>query len=363
MPYNIKKKAVTLLSTLVVMILVGCSSGDDLDPDSGVCGSCTEDQICQNGVCVDRIVHPDQFEQVGTQPNLPLGSDWDSGHNFGVSVIKVTDTLKMWYMGGKWGFPFQDSKIGYAYSLDGGNSWVKHPEPVISQSSEPHIGAPCVIYDGQQYHMWYFEGDMLSETYGGSYATSVDGISWTTIGSLNIPPPSGSFKFGQVWSVIKEGNVFRMWFWMNNNRSIFDPGINGDIGYAESTDGYTLDFYDDPSTGAAIDPVLRSEAGIYDNQWAWYPSVIRISNNEYHMYYGANAAINNCPDQHIALATSEDGINWDKQGIVFRGPRSWGRETAIPRVILDGNQLKLWYSGFGCPETPPITGYAIKNLN
>lgn len=95
-------------------------------------------------------------------------------------------------------------------------------------------------------------------------------------------------------------------------------------------------------------PVLRpSESTAFDHAWIYSADVIR-SGSTYMMYYcainegGGNIA--------IGLATSSDGITWQKYSgnpILEHGsPGSWEAEFVdYPRVLFDGETYHMWYTG------------------
>lgn len=90
---------------------------------------------------------------------------------------------------------------------------------------------------------------------------------------------------------------------------------------------------------------------IEDNIWKiWYLSCVKWvkSDNEITHYY------------HIKYATSLDGINWIREGkiaIDFQYPNEYA--ISVPRIIIDSNKYKMWYSyrGGEISETYRI-GYA-----
>lgn len=114
-------------------------------------------------------------------PQAAPGS-WDYYRGTG-SVIRVNDTLKMWYFGSNdpsgW-----EWAIGYAWSSDN-ITWNLFPTPVLEKGDpgswdEVTAAKPSVYYDGQLYHMWYFgqEGSSVYDPTCIGYATSTNGINW-----------------------------------------------------------------------------------------------------------------------------------------------------------------------------------------
>jgi hypothetical protein len=129
----------------------------------------------------------DDYRRIGYAESTN-GNSWDihheepvlsgtvlGSHTYIGSVLKINDTLKMWYSGKE--LLIEQGKIGYAWSLDGYN-WNEHHEAVLNPGSpgswdHTDLNFPCVIYDGTSYHMYY------GNTLGIGYATSPNGIDWT----------------------------------------------------------------------------------------------------------------------------------------------------------------------------------------
>ncbi len=93
-------------------------------------------------------------------------------------------------------------------------------------------------------------------------------------------------------------------------------------------------------------PVLHTGvAGTHDAGGAGEPSVL-YHNNNYMMWYTGADSIG---WQQIALAVSEDGLNWEKQGIVF-GPSMTDRFDRVAVKDADVHRINgkflMWYSGF-----------------
>jgi predicted GH43/DUF377 family glycosyl hydrolase len=162
----------------------------------------------------------------------PAGS-WDDECIERPSIIKdqgETDSskrYKMWYSGEN----ANSNSIGYAFSSDGIH-WTKYADnPVLNAGlslSWEHcrIKAPFVIKDEFEinlnllYKMWYTGGeyDVVGDDpkYSIGYAFSSDGIHWTKYADNPVisPGPAGSWddEFICDASVIKDGNVFKVWY-------------------------------------------------------------------------------------------------------------------------------------------------------
>jgi hypothetical protein len=172
-----------------------------------------------------------------SDPVLDVGppNSWDASVIKYPHVIRVRDSLKMWY-GGRNG---DDWAIGYATSIDG-IEWIKYSQnPILLPGSSqcwdyPRIDDPCVVFDGNIYHMFY-NGGLLFTFHQIGYAWSEDGKTWgkydnptTTEWPYAIsdpvlrPGPNGSWDYfwvGDPWVIIDiQTGTMRMWYTGYYNR-------------------------------------------------------------------------------------------------------------------------------------------------
>ncbi len=98
-----------------------------------------------------------------------------------------------------------------------------------------------------------------------------------------------------------------------------------------------------------LNPILGSAQGFdYDNPVYFYkafePSVIFDSSaNIYRMWFASQSYMNLC----ISDAISEDGKEWfvRAHSPVFKGGLSWDQQVRAPKVIFDGKEYKMYYTG------------------
>lgn len=201
---------------------------------------------------------------------------------------------KMYYTGNRRSPKFYYS-IGLATSIDKGNTWVRHPRPVLNgtlawetdkEDIAGHQGVlePNVIWDTRikKYVMWY-----------------------AAVGIFN-----GVKSFRICRAVSNDGIT-----WVKNKKPVFEPT------------------FDDS----------------WDNTWVSHCHVVQ--NNGYHLfYYGFNGLDyrDNIPMQkgHFGYAYSKDGINWvgRKQLLNANDLGLW--TIAGPSVIITENKIKMWFAGY-----------------
>jgi hypothetical protein len=148
-------------------------------------------------------------------------------------------------------------QIGHATSPHPDSAWTKDPNnPVLiyelGKWDYPRVQSPCVIYDGNIFHMWYSGGQTLEFRIG--YATSEDGSHWDKfepnpvleVGSAG----SWDDTFVGFCSVIDSaGSRYKMWYTGGNEAGEFgvgyayadaEPDALEEIVYGVYPDGFDL---------------------------------------------------------------------------------------------------------------------------
>lgn len=113
-------------------------------------------------------------------------------------------------------------------------------------------------------------------------------------------------------------------------------------------------------TKCPLNPVLKVGNNTWDNFEVEGPTIIKLANGTYNMWYEGEDTTY-YPDR-MGLATSVDGINWTKNPVpVINGAaNTWEHYgVAEPAIIIDGATYKMWYSsGSPPPNTVVSLGYA-----
>ncbi len=271
----------------------------------------------------------------------PTPGSWDAATVIAHGFIRFQDTLKTWYMASASG---TDYRIGYAWSIDGGITWTKHPFPVLTptQSWEMNsVFAPNVIFTGSEFKMWYGGAFGAAGVISIGYARSNDGITWEKHSGNPVLKP-GNFP---AWDNILAGRPYvlgpdstgllKMWYHGHDGSSLR-------IGYAWSTDG-GITWTKHPNPVLGVGP-----PGSWDDRNVGHPTVF-FDGLTYQMWFHGNRdnPFLNSTSQ-IGYATSSDGTTWTKVDtpIVRRGPGSWESVAVFPGTVLfDGNMYHMWYTG------------------
>lgn len=207
------------------------------------------------------------------------------------------------------------------FVLPASGEWVKSGSNPIVTGIAP-TGGPSVLEFGGMFHMWYINNFNIW------HATSPDGLSWT---------PSGQV-FGdgrQLWlgTVLRRSDgTYQMWYsW---------GGAIGQIGYATSSNGISWS-----DLGLVLGPTTA-----YDAYAAETPHVIYDdSASIYKMWYNAGASVS--VGRTIAYATSSNGRNWTKHGVVFTGKAGtwYSYSVAAPYVEKTDTGYTMWFNGNSIP--------------
>jgi predicted GH43/DUF377 family glycosyl hydrolase len=237
-------------------------------------------------------------------------------------------TLTMWYAGNSGGL--ENWSIGVATSQDG-ILWTKASQnPVFTPGTlgweSQAVATPDVIpYDGG--YLMFYEGFDGSHWRIGT-AVSADGRQWQR-SSANPVLDLGT-GFDSVWtlapSVLVENGGFTLWYG--------GGGPNGQsIGRATSQDGVNWIRSSTPVIGLG-------QGG--EPKDAYGPSVIKTDCG-YFMLYTSN-------DSDLALASSPDGITWQRQlpyPLVSRvtGTFYSGLLQGPGALFVEGNVVRFYVSG------------------
>ena len=186
---------------------------------------------------------------------------------------------------------------------------------------------PFVLKDlDGTYKMWYSAKRI-------HYATSEDGINWTKYGVVLDIGANGDTDDYHVYrpSVLKDSDgTYKMWYGGSD-------GSHYRIHYATSEDGINWTKH-----GVVLD--LGANGDIDDRDIS-HPFVLKDSDGTYKMWYGGFDGTH----RRIHYATSENGVNWTKHGVVIDlgadgDTDDW--HVYSPSVFKDSNgTYKMWYTG------------------
>lgn len=154
-------------------------------------------------------------------------------------------------------------------------------------------------------------------------------INWEKVGMIldkGNPGEPDSVTAGGGF-VMYDEDMWKMWF------SALDH-VNIRIMYATSPDGLTW-----TKKGVVVD---LGAPGEYDDEYAAVPSVLRNDEGTYEMWYTGQSSIS--WGWKILYATSNDGVNWQKHGLVYARP---GAGIGHPCVLVDESGFyRMWYSEY-----------------
>jgi predicted GH43/DUF377 family glycosyl hydrolase len=209
--------------------------------------------------------------------------EWDRDSVDEAWVIYDGNQYKMWYSGQTWTPTNQLNtyQIGYAASPDGIH-WTKYSgNPVFTPGPRGSWDDLWVyrptIVMTGSSYLMFYVG--TSQNGGGrGIATSPDGIHWTRTGIINLSTSTWDAYRQRVTGVLKGEGGFLM---------AFDgwTGTDADpteIGFATSTDGSNWIPYPD-------NPVVKARSSTWDSGGISYPMVVP-ANDKYYVYFSAYPA-------------------------------------------------------------------------
>ena len=237
--------------------------------------------------------------------------------------------------------------------------WTRHPQnPVLDVGctgawDDAVVDEAKVIFDGQQYCMWYL-GRKASSDPGRrmpmivGYATSPDSINWTKCPDnpvLRIGPVGAYDSLG-IYApfVLFDGNTFRMWYsaWTVDAEGSARWSIN----YATSSKGVVW-------TKDAANPIMIEERnGRWDAGCICEPSVL-WNGSFFQMWYNGESERTAAGGHRgrIGYASSTKGLRWrrrveDAWVLDVGQPDAWD-DFSVGRadVIYDGLRYQMWYEG------------------
>lgn len=181
------------------------------------------------------------------------------------------------------------NSIGLAISKDGGSTFYKpFPGPLTATTRFESYSAlaPCVMREGNKWHMWYGSGTGWLEQHGKMeqlyclyYAHSDNGLDWVRPNICAIPAHDNEGISRAC--VRKEGDIYEMYYSYRGTDNYRDGGeASYRIGYATSKDAMNWVRQDDKVT------LLRSESG-WDSEMIGYTNILDTPHGRY-MFYNGN---------------------------------------------------------------------------
>jgi predicted GH43/DUF377 family glycosyl hydrolase len=261
----------------------------------------------------------------------PASGEADSLRAWRPWVLEEDDgTLRMWYSGDDG----TTSRILEAVQREDG-TWERLGVAIdagfVGDTDDYGVESPCVVKTPAGYLMVYAGSD--GDATRLHMATSLDGRGWDAQGTIMQRGPEDAVAASHP-CLLLTGE--RWW--------LFFTGYDGSndsrraaILAAISQSGASWD-----RVGAVLEP---AEGEIATS----HPCVLEIS-REFRMFYASDDG----QRLQIALATSADGLSWDRRGTILApsGEGPDGLAVQSPCVVrLHDGSLRMWYSGLAVGDT------------
>lgn len=264
----------------------------------------------------------------------PILGDENTGTLFDPYVIKDNEGKYRMYVSSR-----KNHSISLSISDDGIN-WST-PEIVFEHNSENKwdeiVNRGDVIYVNNKYYM-YYTGQHEEKSMIG-VAVSSDGYHFNRVSESPVIIPEEEYEKNNVMNanVIYDNGMFKMYYAAGE---FIEPDV---ICLAISTDGINFKKYEK-------NPILMpsNDKETLDYYKVGATDVHKISNNKYLMFYIGYTDLRTA---RILTATSNDGINWNKNNktaIISPAKGTFdSSSTYKPSVIYNNekNKWMLWYNG------------------
>ncbi len=311
---------------------------------------------------------PGSFAKHPDNPIFDVGQGdaWDNAVVSEAKVVFDGQTYHLWYAARQrletpTGSQKSPMLVGYATSPDG-LRWTRHPDnPILSPGplgspSANFCYPPYVLFDGQQFRMWYSAHDF--EDWSINYASSDDGVAWQNHADNPLLREAHDGRWDENYiaepSVLWNGQQFDMWYSGGSERT-----STLRVGYAWSDDGLAWHKWEPDEWVLDVGPL---------DAWDDF-SVARVhvlyDGERYQMFYeGHDGAAN--MSWRLGYAWSEDGVTWHKDAdnpiLDMGAPGEFDSHTASePYVVFDDQAYRLYYSAYdgdkyriGLATAPPV---------
>jgi len=298
------------------------------------------------------------FTLYGDKPIVSKGRSgaWDDRFTDPGAVIYHDGMFHMFRNGFR-GFP-AESEVGYVTSLDG-YTWTKQgDDPIIETKDVPYakiaMYASSVLWEDGCWVLFFYTWDSRSYPSSSVIGRATQCVAgpaltgWIPDAEPVLKPgASGAWDEKQVLAphVLKTDDGYTMYY-----SGVGASGIQM-IGMATSTDGDTWTKYNDPATTDKpfidSDPIFQSgEKGAWDASWVHQPRVFQTANGWVMIYRGTSDK--NGLIMKLGLATSEDGIHWERYAgnPIFKPSDIKGvRQFWFTNVALKDDVIYLFVEG------------------
>jgi hypothetical protein len=217
------------------------------------------------------------------RPLLDIGAlgAFDDNGVTGSCIVEADGRRHLYYTGWSLGVtvPFYFA-IGCAVSEAGGDFRRVSSAPVLGRTEvDPFLTAsPWILVEDNRWRMWYvscvrwgLENGEPKHWYLIRYAESADGVAWVPTGRICVDFASPDEYAISRPCVVKDGNLYRMWFGARGNAYR--------LGYAESDDG--LEWRRDDSRAR-----LEGTPSMWETEMQTYPGIVDHEGERYLLYNG-----------------------------------------------------------------------------
>lgn len=228
------------------------------------------------------------------RPVMPHGAPgtFDSDGIMPGTIVEQGSELWMYYTG--WNEKSRTARyhnaVGLAVSRDGGKTFLqKHQGPVVDRTKDlPGLAVTPFVLRDNWWRMWYISGvnwkkvgDKYEPVYVIRYAESMNGQDWKLEHDVCVAPQGEAEAFSNP-SVIREDDMYRMWYCYRGSEDYRDGKNAYRIGYAYSRNGKNFIRADEQG---GLD--VSADPSAFDSTMTCYPYVIDLDGRRV-MFYNGN---------------------------------------------------------------------------
>ncbi len=242
-------------------------------------------------------------------------------------------------------------------------TWTVNEQPIFT-GQFPLVGDPSIIKDGDIYRMYYTGFDAYRTPQGPEIcqATSLDGLTWTNVPIRDKIAGRMLFADSNPWSdahetcfALKHNDSYYLYFIGYQDKGGFFNSSPIGLGLAVSQDGETF-------VAPMNNPIMESTPSGFDRDAFSSPSITQFQDSLLMIYTGYCYSDCGSGVSQLLAATSIDGVEWEKREkpIIEASEIPWASRGVAESEIVQGPD-RSYYLFMTSINEPHVIGVAKSN--